>query len=183
MHIAPQPKPIRFKFAAAKALAALHHMVAQQPGIDLHGVLKACYFADKAHLNAHGRPVFGARYRAMRFGPVPLEIYEMAKGEAMWLAELGIDRMPWRLEGFRLVLEGNAEPDLSPLSETDREALAEGLAQSAGMTFNERTTATHGPDWQAAQLGRMAYEDMIADGPNKADLVAYLREAAPHIRL
>jgi hypothetical protein len=183
MHITAKSKPIRFKFSAAKALAALHDMTVKRPGIDLHAALKACYFADKAHLNAHGRPVFGARYRAMRFGPVPLEIYEMAKGEALWLAELGIDRMPWRLDGFRLNVEGNAPPDLSALSETDREAVAAGMAQSLGMNFDQRTAATHGADWQAAQLGRMAYEDMIAEGPEKAELVAYLREAAPHMRL
>ena len=71
---------IRFKFAARKALAAIWSMVAERSTLDLHQALKACYFADKKHLNDFGRPVFGAVYQAMRFGPVPLEIYEMAKG-------------------------------------------------------------------------------------------------------
>ena len=102
---------IRFRFAARKALAVLHRMVEEQEGIDLHAALKACYFADKDHLNRHGRPVFGANYRAMRFGPVPLEIYEMAKGEPIWLAELGLDRLPWELRGYRL----HRNPALRPI--------------------------------------------------------------------
>lgn len=177
-------KQIRFKFAAEKALAAIHWMVTERNGIDLHAMLKACYFADKEHLNAHGRPVFGATYKAMKYGPVPLEIYEMAKGEPLWLAELGIERMPWRGEGFRLRLEQNTNPDMDVFSDTDLVALRLGLDQSLGMTFDARTAATHGRDWQAANLGLMSYEDMIDDStPRKAEQVAYLREAGPIIRL
>lgn len=174
---------IRFRFSAAKARAAIHRAVEQCPGLDLHALLKACYFADRAHLNAHGRPIFGANYRAMKFGPVPVEIYEMAKGEPLWLAELSAERYPWTLEGFRLRLRDNDPPDLDVLSESENDALTDGLSQSAGMTFNERTAATHGPDWQAAKLGAMRYEDMLDETPDKAERIAYLREAAPFIRL
>jgi len=176
-------RSIRFKFAPAKALAAIHWMAREQRNIDLHTLLKACYFADKWHLNKHRRPVFGAVYKAMRFGPVPVEIYEMAKGENYWLAELGIDTYPWRLEGFRLSVTGNREPDLSVLSESDLEAIQFGLKKSSRMTFNERTAATHGPDWQAADLDLMRYEDMIEDSPDKEHIVAYLRETSRFARL
>jgi hypothetical protein len=176
-------RSIRFKFAPEKALAAIHWMISQKHGVDLHTVLKACYFADKAHLNKHHRPVFGGSYKAMRFGPVPLEIYEMTKGEIYWLAELGIDRYPWRLDGYRLSLTANNDPDLSVLSVTDIEALESGFKRSRNMSFTARTAATHGPDWQAAEMDLMRYEDMIEDGPNKSELVAYLRETSRFARL
>ena len=56
------PAPIRFRFAPAKALAALHWMLhtAGSGGADLHRLLKAACFADKAHLNKHGRPLVAA---------------------------------------------------------------------------------------------------------------------------
>jgi hypothetical protein len=174
---------IRFKFAAAKALAAIHEYVSREPGIDLHTLLKACYFADREHLNSHFRPIFGATYRAMRFGPVPIEIYEMAKGECLWLAELDIDRFPWRLDGFRLSLAKNEKPDLSPLSETDREALDSGFKKSCALTFNERTAATHGRDWQAAGLGLMSYADMLDDTPQRDEIARHLAENARFLRL
>lgn len=174
---------IRFRFAPDKALHAIHRMVSDNPGLELHAALKACYFADKSHLNAHLRPIFGATYRAMKFGPVPLEIYEMAKGESLWLAELGIERMPWRLEGFRLHLQDNRRVDESSLSESDREHLAAGLQRSLGMTFNERTAATHGPDWQAAELDLMRYEDMLESREDRAGVLQYLEENARFMRI
>jgi hypothetical protein len=69
------------------------------PRLDLHTILKTCYFADKDHLNRNRRPIFGATYRAMRFGPVPLETYEMTKRDPIWLPELDADSYPWSLEG------------------------------------------------------------------------------------
>jgi len=174
---------IRFRFSPSKVWAALLWMIEQQPGVDLHTILKACYFADRQHLNAYHRPVFGATYRAMRFGPVPLEIYEMAKGEALWLAELGADSYPWRLEGYHLKRLTNEAPEMDVLSESDREALCAGFTRSCTMTFDERTAATHGPDWQSANLGFMRYEDMLDESPEKAERVAYLRATAHRMRL
>lgn len=174
---------IRFKFAPQKAAAAVHWMLHQQPGADLHTVLKSCYFADKDHLNEHGRPIFGATYRAMKFGPVPLEIYEMAKGDPLWLAEMERPRYPWRLDGYRLALSDNDPPDMSSLSETDEAAIRDGFNLSRSMTFNARTSATHGRDWQAAELGTMRYEDMIEESPQKQERVEYLRENSRFMRL
>ncbi|WP_161993844.1 type II toxin-antitoxin system antitoxin SocA domain-containing protein [Muricoccus nepalensis] len=151
--------------------------------MDLHAMLKSCYFGDKELLNSEGQPIFGATYRAMRFGPVPLEIYEMAKGEALWLAETGVERFPWRLDGFRLQLAANSEPDLSVFSPADFAALEIGFERSRTMNFTERTAATHGADWQAAALGTMRYEDMLNDTPEKPATIAYLEQAAPIMRL
>lgn len=174
---------IRFKFSPAKTRAAIHWMLRDYQGADLHTILKACYFADKAHLNKYGRPIFGATYRAMKFGPVPIEVYEMAKGEPLWLAELGATRYPWHLDGYQLFLEDNDIPDLSVLSDSDFEELQNGFNQSRSMTFNERTAATHGSDWQAADLGFMRYEDMIEESSTKNETILYLRENAKRIRM
>jgi hypothetical protein len=173
---------IRFRFAAAKSLAAIRWMLRKRQPLDLHAILKSCYFADKAHLNEFGRPIFGATYRAMRFGPVPLEIYEMLKGESIWLAEIQAERYPWSLEGYRVRLLDNDDPELGELSETDLECLALALDKSLGMNFNERTAATHGPDWQAAELGVMSYEDMI-DEDKRERLLPYLQDNAKYMRL
>lgn len=174
---------IRFKFSPDKARAALHWMVRERPGIDLHAALKTCYFADKSHLNEYYRPIFGATYKAMKFGPVPLEIYEMAKGESLWLAELGVDRLPWRLDGYKLYLIANEDVDCSALSESDIQHLRSAFQKSIGMSFNERTSATHGRDWQEAGLGIMSYENMIEDSDDKNNIVEYLNESSRFMRI
>ena len=129
-------RPIVFRFAPTKARAALLWMLDQNHRLDLHTVLKACYFADKIHLNKYERPIFGATYRAMRFGPVPLEIYEMAKGEPIWLPELGADSYPWSMQGHYLCRTQNQRVDTSDLSESDMESIQECYNRSVRMTFN-----------------------------------------------
>lgn len=175
--------PIRFSFASEKALSAIHWMVCETDGTDLHTMLKSCYFADKDHLNQYGRPIFGATYRAMRFGPVPLEIYEMAKGESLWLAELNLERFPWDLVGYRLKLTANDAPDMSKLSASDMDALRSGFSVSSKMSFTARTAATHGSDWQKANLGTMRYEDMLRERADKEEMVESLKQLGPIMRM
>jgi hypothetical protein len=158
-------------------------MLEQRPALDLHTILKTCYFADKAHLNGHGRPIFGASYHAMKFGPVPIEIYAMTKGEPLYLPELGASAYPWTLEGYQLRRISNESPDLSELSESDLDALKAAFKKCVNMTFNERTATTHGPDWQAADLGWMHYEDMIEESPTKEETIAILRETGRFLKL
>lgn len=114
----------------------------------------------------------------MKYGPVPVEIYDMLKADAYYLAELEADAYPWTLAGYRLTLASNDQPDLDQLSETDMEALRHGFDLSAGMTFSSRTAATHGRDWQRANLGVMQYEDMLEDTSDKDERVAELRKIA-----
>ena len=174
---------IRFKFAAQKAYAAIHMMVSQHPGIDLHALLKSFYFADKSHLNEHRRPIFGATYKAMKFGPVPLEVYEMIKGEALWKAELGKEQFPWELTGYHIRCVANSEPDIDALSDSDLRHLTSAIETSLGMSFSERTEATHGKDWQKAGLGIMSYEDMLDDGPEKMTIIEDLEANSRYMRL
>ncbi len=131
---------ICFRFNAEKAYQAILWMLGEAGSLDLHAVLKACYFADKSHLNEYGRPVFGAVYRAMKYGPVPLEIYEMLKGEPLWLWETKQEGFPWCVRS-----QGRIEPDaalprpnLGVFSESDLEHLRAGFARARSMTFNEQ---------------------------------------------
>lgn len=172
-----------YRFSTEKAFAAIHWMVGHGNPVDLHEALKACYFADKSHINEFFQPIWGATYKAMKYGPVPLEIYEMMKGEGIWLWEVGAEEMPWRLDGYRLSAKSNDKADMSAFSESEIEHLAAGFEKSTNMNFTSRTAATHGHDWQVANGGVMRYEDMIEDTPNRESIVRFIRESAPHVRL
>ena len=174
----------RYKFSAEKAFAAIHWMTGECQPIDLHTALKACYFADKSHLNEYFQPIFGATYRAMKYGPVPLEIYEMMKGERLWLWETNQDNMPWSIQGHNLMLSGqNSKADTSCLSESEMNHLNAGLQKSNTMNFTARTAATHGPDWKAANGGRMRYEDMLEERDNRATIIEAMQETARYVKL
>ena len=172
-----------YRFSTEKAFSAIHWMVSRGVEVDLHAALKACYFADKSHLNEHMQPIFGATYRAMKYGPVPVEIYEMMRGEGLWLWEVKQQVTPWRMNGYRLQAVANDEPDMACFAQSEMEHLERGFATSTGMNFTARTAATHGRDWQAANGGFIRYEDMIDDGPNRDGLAKYIQETAKHTRL
>lgn len=177
-------KKIHFTFVPMKAVEAVTWMLSRQDNLDIHTILKAAYFADKTALNTQGRPVFGATYRAMNYGPVPLEIYEMLKGEPMWLAEIDREVYPWDRQGYRIRLKTNERVTREYLNDADCDALKSGFEQSTQLTFNERTRATHGPDWVKAYPGLMAYEDMIDhDRPDRDVLVRELKRLGPHLVL
>jgi hypothetical protein len=161
------------RFRPEKAFAALRQMLAwaQQDGwgpLDLQTMFMACYIADKRHLNEHGRPVFGATYRAMPYGPVPLEIYEMAKGEPLWLAEISRSDYPWHLEGDRIIATGNEPLDTRSLSPSERKALQDAFARARTFIFNERTADSHDTAWRRARHSCMDYADMVdEDNPDR----------------
>lgn len=181
---------IQFRFNPIKALQAVEWMLAEAgAAVDFHTILKTVYFADKAMLNAHGRPIFGATYRAMNYGPVPLEVYEMLKCEPIWLPELALNDYPWEREGFKTSRKRsrNAPPDTDYIPAREMEAIAAAFDKCTAMTFNERTRETHGMDWVEGTRRpgeRMAYEDMIApDHPSRDDLIEELETMGPRIAL
>ncbi len=175
---------IHFRFAPQKAFEAVRFMLSRYETLDLHTLLKTCYFADKAHLNKHYQPIFGATYQAMAYGPVPLEIYELIKGEALRLNELGLEELPWQLKGYHVTQEGSgAGSNLECFSSTEVEELDKALSKSRAMTFTQRTAATHGLDWQNANGGIILYEDMLDETRDKAEIIENLRETARFIRL
>lgn len=181
---------IQFMFNPRKALQAIEWMLARAAApVDFHTLLKAVYFADKEMLNTHGRPIFGATYRAMEFGPVPLQVYEMLKCEPIWLSELQQDEYPWAREGYRVKLHSqlNVDPVPEDIAPGEMRLLERAFDMSRGMTFNRRTRETHGMDWVEGTRrpgGRMAYEDMIAtERADRAALIEELEAMGPRLVL
>jgi hypothetical protein len=180
---------IRFRFQPRKAQDAICWMLSQQDGLDFHTILKTAYFADKHLLNAHGRPVFGARYKAMNYGPVPVEIYEMLKEEPYWLSELRQEEYPWERAGsYHVRLRApvrNAPP--RHLSALDMQALEQAFEQCRNMDFDERTRETHDFAWLRGierAGGWMDYADMIGpEREGRAELIAELEKLGPRIEL
>lgn len=181
---------INFRFNPHKALEAIVWMLAKaEKPLDFHTILKTAYFADKRMLNEHGRPIFGANYRAMNYGPVPVEIYEMLKCEPYWLSELDRNDYPWERTGYKVALPNgtNGPSSLDDIAPVEMKLLEEAFQRSQGMTFDRRTKETHGQDWIEGTRranGNMAYEDMIdANRPHRRELIEDLEAMGPRLVL
>ncbi len=177
---------IKFRFAPKKCLQAVQWMLATaNEALDFQTILKTAYFADKRMLNKHWRPIFGDTYRAMNYGPVPVNFCEMLKCDPYWLSELGLRDYPWeRKDGYWVSLTDSDTSRrkilLNPVSiaENDMNILTEEFERSRGMSFDRRTRETHRMDWVKGVKRideRMAYEDMIDDDhPDREEVLEYL---------
>lgn len=192
----PMPLFPRYRFDPRKAIDGITFLLKDEtrfdaakplygPIIELRLLLIACYLADKHHLNTHGRPVFGATYRALPSRPHPIEIYEVITGEPLWLAEAGYETTPWRLDHTKLDLIFHSKnPALDNLSETDKESLLHGLKQALTRDFSPNAAELHGPDWQRARLGEINYLDMVdEDNPNKISIREAIVDSAHLLHL
>lgn len=116
-----------------------------------YDIVKALFFADKAHLNNFGRPVTFDNYVAMNHGPVPSLAYDMLKRNDVMLRKYGVEALPWQSEsaerlGFGCIrfFGSTVEGETEVLSASDIEALEDALSTVKGLTFQQIRDLTHG---------------------------------------
>ena len=72
---------VQFGFDFDRALAAMVY-IASKPeatGLDMYKMCKLVFLGDKLHVVRFGRPITGDELRAMDFGPVPSNVYDLLK--------------------------------------------------------------------------------------------------------
>jgi len=126
--------PIRFNINTQKAVEALLWIIQRGEG-NVYNAMKILFAADKYHLNKYARPVTGDKYVAMRFGTVPIWIYEATK-----LTKPGIGFI--RSENT-LALEPGRVFDRELFSKSDLEALEHGFNEYSGKSFEAVKRKNH----------------------------------------
>jgi len=127
-----------------KILAAMLYLMKIRQGISQYQIVKSVFLADKNHLNETGRPITFDKYVAMEQGPVPSLVYALLMQEEVFRIIYNRDA-PWSFErrgnGNRYyALE---EPNFEVLSQTDLEALREGLRVVQKLSSAELSKLLH----------------------------------------
>jgi uncharacterized phage-associated protein len=178
-----------FPFDAEKGIEAVAYIAHRLAMPTLHSVFKILYFADLKHLARYGLLISDDNYVAMKHGPVPSKIYDIAKavrdnggfvpGEVAAYA-----KGAFQIDGqYRIRLL--REPDEDKFSESDLECMDETVKEHGGKSFQELTALSHDAAWESADendyigveqmVGALADSDMPA-GYDKAQLIDYLRD-------
>jgi uncharacterized phage-associated protein len=183
MDLAPDIRaPARYAVHTAKALEMILWLAKARPGIDIYHVVKAAYFADKAHLNAYGRPIAGDDYDADTYGPLGRTIYRLLRHDPMEMIALGGNgQLPFRVrDDQKWAVYADRDANLKLLSQSDVAALGEGLSHAADLSFDDLVEQTHAdPAYVRAEGGRMRYEDMLdRSDPDYAEKAADLASVA-----
>lgn len=111
------------------ALLLLQRAAEEGQGLSTARLVTAMFLADKAHLDAYGRPVFFDNYIAMKGGPEGVAATEMLDSTYDW-ASIGIEIAPWTYQdaGDLSLPKPSRPANLRRLSETDVEAIESALA-------------------------------------------------------
>lgn len=174
--------PLRFKFDENKGREALAHIASKWPQVTVYFASKALFFAEKAHLNRHGRPIVADTFIAMPIGPVPSTLYDLLK------SEFGLAGDP---EAFEAAIDTKYYPRLAPkrqpepgvLSESDVECLDEAIEFCRRRGFGHLSQLTHHEKaWAEARTnGPMDYEFFIdEDNPNRKAILEDARAFAAY---
>ncbi len=154
----------------------------KEKGVNMYNILKSLFHADCYHLNNYARPVTGDTYRAMDYGTVPQNAYDILKLEELMMCELELDEMPFRKEKGHLYV-AKRECNMELLSQSDIEALKEGYLEYGALNFEEvkRKNHEHIAYRKARALGNnteVLYENLIDD----PDILNDLKENSRDIK-
>ncbi|OBX18927.1 hypothetical protein A9995_10315 [Erythrobacter sp. QSSC1-22B] len=102
------------------------------------------FLADKAHLDAYGRPVFFDNYVATENGPEGVAAMEMLDANYNWTS-IGSASAPWTLENANgeSFPHASRSPNMRRLSETDVEALESAMAMVTALDADQLRLFTH----------------------------------------
>ncbi len=119
-----RPLRVQFQFDLRKGTQALNFFAIQEGGgINKMKALKLIYFADKFHLRKYGRLITNDEYLAMRYGPVPSAVKDIAEANDYLEENIREYSSNYVEPSDNLVLKSVGAIDESVFSESDLEAL------------------------------------------------------------
>lgn len=152
---------IRFTLNSNKAMQTLLWILNKKPNIKIYNINKIMFAADCYSLDHFGRPIYGERYVAMKFGTVPSFMYDLTKLEA--------NVAYYHSEEHKLT--ANAKPDIELFSASDIEALEYGVSEYAELDFETVKNKNHAHtawkkcehELQTRKRVDIPYEDIISN--------------------
>jgi hypothetical protein len=146
------PEHVELTPNVGRILAALYFVIAEAQrrgrNVSQYDLVKTLFLADRAHLNAWGRPVTYDNYSAMLHGPVPSLAYDLLKGNIKAMRDHRLHDLPWtsipQLKGKKhfFPLDHALEPQ-EFLSPSDIDVLTEALSVVLSLGFGQIRRLTH----------------------------------------
>jgi len=156
---------------AAVGLEALIFVAKRMPAGRHHHYksLKALYFADKRHLEKHGRLIYGETHSALPHGPVPQAAYDATRvlnGERL-ISDFDDEALRAGLSRIKDDQQDKLVPlrdaDFSKLGRAERESLEWAVRYCAGMSFEQVKAASHDAAYGRTQPNKPIPLEYLAD--------------------
>ena len=122
-------------------------------GIDFYHTFKILYFAEMKHLAKWGVGIVPDEFRALKYGPVPTQLYDAVKelnNPHMTLSEELSEVIKFAGEDAPNVLLPKREANIKFLSKSEIEALDQSIEENKSLTFGQLMRKSHDVAWDEA---------------------------------
>jgi len=167
-----------FNIDLEKALEVIVWLAQQKPGLDIYHIAKVLFYADKKHLNKYARPVVGDTYKKMRFGPAPSCVLDIINLNGFNFSQKFLDSIESSIavQGRNKNTTALRSPDLSYLSKSDINCLAESLSENGDRSFDVLFNVTHNERCyeETEESDYIDYRLMVDESNEHADEIKHL---------
>jgi uncharacterized phage-associated protein len=178
---------LRFRPKLDKIVELLLYLAHKKQHVDHYKACKLVYLGDWAHLNKYGRPITADTPKAMEYGPVATNSYELLKRNKTVMKAAGIDDLPFETKQLDKVIIVGAPKrafDRDLFSRSDLEVFDWVLTEYGDLTFDQlhEITSKHFAyrnAWENRGTKRsaiMSFDDAVEENAQKAD---YIDDIAP----
>ena len=122
-------------------------------GVDFYHAFKILYFAEMKHLAKWGSGIVPDEFCALKYGPVPTQLYDAVKElnhPRMILSEELSEVIQFAGEDAPNVLLPKREANLKYLSKSEIEALEQSIEENKSLIFGQLMRKSHDEAWEEA---------------------------------
>lgn len=122
-------------------------------GVDFYHAFKILYFAEMKHLAKWGSGIVPDEFCALKYGPVPTQLYDAVKEldrPRMTLSEELSEVIQFAGEDAPNVLLPKREANLKFLSKSEIEALEQSIEENKSLTLGQLMRKSHDEAWDEA---------------------------------
>lgn len=140
-------------FDSKKLTELVLYILGKTGGVDFYHAFKILYFAEMKHLAKWGSGIVPDEFCALKYGPVPTQLYDAVKElnhPRMILSEELSEVIQFAGEDAPNVLLPKREANLKYLSKSEIEALEKSIEENESLTFGQLMRKSHDEAWEEA---------------------------------
>ncbi len=140
-------------FDSKKLTELVLYILCKTGGVDSYHAFKILYFAEMKHLAKWGSGIVPDEFCALKYGPVPTQLYDAVKelgNPQMRLSEDLAEVVQFAGEDAPNVLLPKREANMNFLSKSEVDALNDAISENESLTFGQLRRKSHDAAWDEA---------------------------------
>jgi len=165
-------------FDVVRAINSVLYISERLQRSDFHKIFKILYFSDREHLMEYGRAITGDRYIAMKYGPVPSNLYDIFKSVRgnSFFSDNGKFSQYFSVINDDII-KPNRKADMRELSKSDVKHLDNSIHIYGKMSMDEICDKSHDYAWNNTLIDReIDWRNIILEAGGDEEYIQFVKE-------